>query len=60
MTSLARRIVLISTGPHRNLPHVFRGQRRRLHETVEKKPVFRWEVRIRPPGDAGSSVFVGF
>jgi hypothetical protein len=47
MTSLARHIVLRSTGPHRNLPHVFfRGQRRHLHETAEKKPVFRWEVRI--------------
>ena len=52
MTSLARHIVLRSTGLHRNLPHVFfRGQRRRLHETAEKKPAFRWEVRIpsRPP-----------
>lgn len=50
MSSLARHIVLRSTGPHRNLPHVFRGSRRRLHETAEK-PVFRWEVRIliRPP-----------
>ena len=47
MTSLARHIVLGSTGPHRNLPHAFRVQQlRRLHETAEK-PVFRWEVRIR-------------
>ena len=59
MTSMARHIVLRSTGPHRNIPHVFRGQRRRLHETAEKKPVFRWEVRIIPSRsqDAGS-VFV--
>jgi hypothetical protein len=51
MTSLARHIVLRSTGPHRNLPCAFRGQQRlrHLHETAEK-PVFRWEVRIRPPG----------
>ena len=51
MNSLARRhFVLRSTGPHRNLPsHVFRGQRRHIHEPAEKKPVFRWEVRIPPP-----------
>ncbi|KAN0125649.1 Acyl-CoA dehydrogenase/oxidase, N-terminal and middle domain containing protein [Russula decolorans] len=44
MTSLARHIVLRSTGPHRNLPCAFRGQQRlrHLHETAEK-PVFRWE-----------------
>ncbi len=42
MTSLAR-VVLRTTGPHRNLPHVFRGQLRHLHENAEK-PVFRWEV----------------
>jgi hypothetical protein len=55
MTSMARHIVLRSTGPHRNIPHVFCGQRRRLHETAEK-PVFRWEVRIIPSRspDAGS------
>ncbi|KAF8504730.1 glutaryl-CoA dehydrogenase [Russula emetica] len=42
MTSLARHIVLRSTGPHRNLFHAFRGQLRHIHETAEK-PVFRWE-----------------
>lgn len=46
MTSLARHIVLRSTGLHRNLSLVSRGQLRRIHETAEK-PVFRWEVRIR-------------
>ena len=45
-TSLARRIALRSTGPHRNIPHAFRGHLRHLHETAQK-PVFRWEVRIR-------------
>lgn len=46
MTSLARHIVLRSTGPHRNISLVFRGQlRRHIHETAEKPPVFRWEVR---------------
>jgi hypothetical protein len=49
MTSMARHIVLRSTGPHRNISHVFRGQLRHIHQTAEKpkeKPVFRWEVRI--------------
>jgi len=57
MTSLARHTALRYTGPHRNLPHVFRGQLRHIHETAEKA-VFRWEVRIRPPRPAGS-IFVG-
>jgi hypothetical protein len=50
MNNLARHIVLRSTGPHRNLPHVFRGQQlRHIHETVTpEKPIFRWEVRIPP------------
>jgi hypothetical protein len=46
MNSLARHIVLRSTGPHRNLTHVFRGRRlvlRHIHATAQK---FRWEVRI--------------
>ena len=47
MNILARPIVLRSTGPHRNIPHVFRGQRRHIHESVTpEKPLFRWEVRI--------------
>lgn len=55
MTSLARHIVLRSTGPHRNIPLVFRGQLgRHIHESAEKPPVFRWEVRISP-----GSVFNG-
>ncbi len=48
MSSLVH-IVLRSTGPHRNLARVFRGQLRYLHENTEtEKPVFRWEVS-RPP-----------
>jgi hypothetical protein len=60
MTSLARHIVLRSTGPHRNLPHVSRGQLRHIHGTTAEKPasVFRWEVRTRPP-DTGSVLLDG-
>lgn len=56
MSSLARRIVLRSTGPHRNrkLLHVFRGQQRHLHEPAHEKPLFRWEVRRNSYADAGS------
>jgi hypothetical protein len=42
MASLSR-IMLRSSGPHRNIPRVFGAQLRSLHETAEK-PVFRWEV----------------
>ena len=42
MASLSR-IVLRSSGPHRNIPRVFSAQLRHLHETAEK-PVFHWEV----------------
>ncbi|KAI0000915.1 acyl-CoA dehydrogenase domain-containing protein [Russula vinacea] len=41
MASLSR-IVLGSSGPHRNISRVFGAQLRHLHETAEK-PVFRWE-----------------
>ncbi|KAF8483773.1 acyl-CoA dehydrogenase domain-containing protein [Russula ochroleuca] len=41
MASLSR-IMLRSSGPHRNIPRVFGAQLRSLHETAEK-PVFRWE-----------------
>jgi hypothetical protein len=48
MNSLARHIA--STGPHRNLSRVFRGQLRHTHDTAGKKPIaFRWEVRVPPP-----------
>jgi len=53
MNNLARHIVLRSTGPHRNLPHVFRVQLRHIHESPEKPLLFRWEVRI---SDAGSFI----
>jgi hypothetical protein len=46
MASLAR-VVLTSSGPHRNVLRVFGAQLRYLHETAEKH-VFHWEVSSPP------------
>ena len=57
MASLSR-IVLGSSGPHRNISRVFGAQLRHLHETAEK-PVFRWEVCQCRPAAAGRWILKG-